>query len=193
MRSPRSLLALCLATLSLAGACAGAPPVIRDEIARSPRGVVTIVFFTDFQCPFCRRTHEALAPLLERHEGRVRLVLRHVPLRSHPDARTAARAAVCGERLGAGDAVAHDLFRAPDLGERAVVDLAISRGLARAAFEACLADAATEARIARDTEAFDSVEGDGVPLLWIGGRRLDGAQSRGALEEAIEEALAEAR
>ena len=192
MRPPRPLLALCFVLVSLA-ACAGAPPVIRDEIARTPRGVVTVVFFTDFQCPFCRRTHEALAPLLERHGGRVRLVLRHVPLRSHPDARTAARAAIRAARLGAGDAVAHALCRASDLGERAVVDLATARGLDRAAFEACMTDAATEARIDRDTEAFDSVEGDGVPLLWIGSRRLDGAQPRAALEDALDEAFADAR
>src|SRR5215207_385238 len=98
------------------------PPVIRDEIARTAQvnaGAATVVFFTDFQCPYCRKTHAALAPLLEARHGRVRVVLRHVPLARHPDARTAARAAICVERLTRELTAdyAHALFGAVDLSE----------------------------------------------------------------------------
>src|SRR5262245_48460214 len=131
-----ALIFLCGALLS----CAGVPPPIRDELARAPRGTVTVISFTDFQCPFCRRTHAALAPLVAQHRGRVRVVLRHVPLRMHPDARTAARAAVCTESLPAAEAVADALYQSPDLGEAACEAIALERGADRDAYQRCVAD-----------------------------------------------------
>lgn len=185
------LLALALALLAGVIASCGAttPPVIRDELLRAPRGVVTIVFFTDFQCPFCRRTHAALAPLLRRYEGRVRVVLRHVPLPMHPDARTAARAAVCGEATGARAELVHALFEAPDLGEAATETVAVEAGAERDAYRRCVSDPATEARIDRDSKMLDAVAGDGVPLLYVDRTRLDGAQSTSSLDAAIRDAL----
>jgi predicted DsbA family dithiol-disulfide isomerase len=174
----------------LASSCGGGvPPAIRDELARAPRGTVTVVFFTDFQCPFCRRTHAALAPLVAERQGRVRVVTRHVPLHMHPDARTAARAAVCTETLVAHDAVLDALYRAPDLGEAACAEIAVEHGADRAAFDRCVADPSTDARIDRDTAIFHSIGGDGVPMLYVDRTLLDGAQSRRSLEAAIDAAL----
>ncbi|MBS2017354.1 MAG: thioredoxin domain-containing protein [Deltaproteobacteria bacterium] len=182
--------------ITLTACGASLPSVIRDEMASAPHGVVTIVFFTDFQCPHCRRTHAALAPLLEQYQGKVRLVLRHVPLKMHRDARTAARAATCGEKLGAGAVqgidLPHALFMASDLGDQATEALVLERGVDRDAYRRCLADPATEARIQRDDHMLDEVGGEGVPLLFVGSRRLDGAQSREALASAIEAELSAA-
>jgi predicted DsbA family dithiol-disulfide isomerase len=181
-------------TLVLTACGASLPSVIQDELARAPHGVVTIVFFTDFECPHCRRTHAALAPLLEQHKGKVRVVIRHVPLKMHLHARTAARAAVCGETLGAGEAhgidLVHAFFTADDLGEPSTEALVLERGVDRDAYRKCLVDPATEARIDRDDHMLDEVGGRGVPLLFVGRQRLDGAQSRGSLASAIDEELA---
>lgn len=178
-----------LALLSLVACAGGLPPAVRDELARAPRGTVTIVFFTDFQCPFCRRTHAALAPLVAERQGRVRVVLRHVPLHMHPDARTAARAAVCTESLPAREAVVDALYRAPDLGEAACVEIALEHGAERAAYERCVADPTTDARIDRDTSMFRELGGDGVPMMFVEGALLDGSQTRRSLETAIDDAL----
>lgn len=170
-------------------ACGGGavPSVVRDEMARTTsRGVVTVIMFTDFQCPFCRRTHAALASILAEQPGRVRLVIRHVPLRMHPDARTAARAAVCGEALGAREDLVSALYAAPDLGEQACEEMAAERGVDRERFQRCVADPATDARIDRDTAMLDELKGDGVPLLYVGRLRLDGSQTRRSLMTAIE-------
>jgi protein-disulfide isomerase len=179
---------------ALAGCGADLPPVIRDEItmtAQVKKGAATLVFFTDFQCPHCRRTHAALAPLLYARRDRVRLVLRHVPLPRHPDARGAARAAICVERIARPllDDYAHALFEAPDLSEAACETMAVDRGIDRDRFQQCLSDPATAARLDRDLAAFDAVKGDGVPLLYVGQTRLEGAQSAPALEAALEDAL----
>ena len=184
---------LLASALALSSCMPGAPAPIRDEIARSPRGTVTVVFFTDFQCPFCRRTHAALVPVLAQRAGRVRVVLRHVPLDMHPDARTAARAAVCTESLPPPQraAVVDALYRAPDLGDAACEEIAVERGADRDAYRHCVVDPATDARIDHDTAAFRALGGDGVPLMYVDRTLLDGSQTRRDLETAIDEALRE--
>jgi predicted DsbA family dithiol-disulfide isomerase len=175
-------------------ACGGhVPAVVRDEIARAPKGVATIVFFTDFQCPFCKRTHAALAPLLEGRRGRVRVVYKHVPLPSHPDALAAARAAICGERITGTTALADALMASLDLGDEAIETLAAARGVDRETLRRCVSEPAVDARLEADLAAFDAVDGDGVPLLYVGTRRLDGAQPRRVLAAALDDALAAAR
>jgi len=183
--------------VSMLSACGGGlPSVIREEMATTSQvkaGAATVVFFSDFQCPFCRRTHAALAPIVAARHDRVRVVVRHVPLPRHPDARTAARAAVCVERLTPpliGDYV-HALFESQDLSEAACEELAVERGVDRARFQQCLADPSTDARIEHDIAMFDAIKGDGVPLMYVGRARLEGGQSRAALESAIDAAIAE--
>jgi protein-disulfide isomerase len=185
-------IALCLAIV----ACGGELPlVIKDELAKTSQtkpGAATIVFFTDFQCPFCRKTHAELAPLLEgENRARIRLVFRHVPLNRHPDARSAARAAVCVETLTPDLLIdyAHALFATQDLSEANCEALAIERGIDKTRYQECLSGARTAARIDQDGAMFDAARGTGVPLLYIGSIRLDGAQSRSSLEAAIDESL----
>jgi len=187
----RGALAIFVLASALVSCAPSVPPIIRDELARAPRGTVTVVSFTDFQCPFCRRTHAALAPMVAQREGRVRVVLRHVPLNMHPDARTAARAAVCGEPLAAYEDLVNALYTAPDLGEAAVEDLAVARGADREQFKRCVAEPATDARIDRDTAMYRALDGSGVPLLYVGRTRIDGAPSRSGLEAAIDDASRE--
>jgi protein-disulfide isomerase len=171
----------------------GLPEPIAREIAASPKGVVTIVDFIDFECPFCRSTHEELAPLLAEHKGRVRVVRKQVPFSHiHPHANDAARAAHCGEALGRGDEMADALVatEVEKMTPDGLEDVAESVGLARDAFRACVADPATEARIQADREAFRAARGKGLPTIWVNDQKLEGAQSREELARALEAALA---
>jgi len=179
-----------VAALGMASCGAQVPQAIKDEMtvtqARAP-GATTLVFFTDFQCPYCRKTHVALAPLLEQRP--VRVVLRHVPLARHPDAKTAARAAICVEAIAPEKTLsyAHALFTAPDLGEAACEEVAVTTsGIDRETFRRCVTDGSTDARIERDLAMYEAVGGDGVPLLFVGRTRLEGMQSRSSLETALD-------
>jgi protein-disulfide isomerase len=184
-----SVLAFFLSATSCGGSL---HPSLREEIARSPRGTATVVFFTDFQCPFCRRTHAALEEAIADKRDRVRVVLKHVPLRGHPDARTAARAAVCAGEQNVD--LAQPLFAASDLSASACEDLAVSRGVDRQRYRACVSAPATDARIDQDTELlFEGLDGDGVPVLFVGKTRLEGEQARNSLASAIDAALREER
>lgn len=64
-------------------------------------GEIAIVEFSDFQCPACRASQEPLNDILERYEGRVRLIYRHLPLTTiHPNAQAAAEAAEAAHLQG---------------------------------------------------------------------------------------------
>lgn len=166
--------------------------VVVREMAATPKGQVTVVDFVDFECPFCRMTHEAIAPVLQKHAARVRVVRKQVPLRSiHVHAMDAARAACCGEKLGKGDAMAEALFSAPgdDLTPAGCEKIAASIGLDAAAFGACFKDPAIEARIEREIAEFKSSGGRGLPTIWIDDKKFVGAQDAETLEQAIVQAL----
>jgi uncharacterized membrane protein/predicted DsbA family dithiol-disulfide isomerase len=168
------------------------PGAIVAEQERTPAGQVTVVDFVDFECPFCRMTHAALEPILEAHSGRVRLVRKQVPLRMHPHALDAARAACCAERLGKGDAMANALFSAPveDLTPEGCEKIALSVGLFSEPYRACIADPKTDKRIEADRATFKAARGYALPTIWVGARQLIGAQSGPELEGAIGAALA---
>lgn len=170
------------------------PAAIRAEIARTPPGKVTVVDFVDFECPYCRMTHAALAPLLRSHADRLRVARRQVPLRSHEHALDASRAACCGERLGAGDALADALFAAPveELTPQGCEKLAAGVGVAIEPYRACVADPRTDESIEADRAEFKAAGGRALPTIWIGKVQLVGAQPAEALEKALTDALANA-
>jgi protein-disulfide isomerase len=173
------------------------PALIAQEIQNAPKGKATVVEFVDFECPFCRDEYSDLAPMLEASKDRVHVVRKLVPLtRIHPHALEAARAACCGETLGKGDAMADALFRAPveELTTEGCEKIAAELGLNPSQYEACMSDPKTADRIASDRQEFDhaAAKGDGLPLLWIGERKMMGAQGPGALQRALEQAIAKA-
>ncbi len=189
------------------------PDAILKEMEATPTGKVTIVDFVDFQCPYCRMMHATLSPLIARDHDRVRVVRKNMPLtRIHIHADIAARAEVCGEKLsGNGPADSHEampgataapgppadalverLFSMPEdeLVQENIVTAAKEVGLDAAAFTSCLTDATTDARLAEDAAAFKSVGGRGLPLLYIGAHRVEGAQDGPAVDTALRQAEA---
>ena len=159
-------------------------------MARTPAGQVTVVEFVDFECVFCRRAHLAISTVVARHATQVRLVRKQVPLtRRHPHAADAARAAVCAEDLGKGDAMADALFRASDLTPQGIEALATGLGMDGAALHTCIASPETTRRIKQDRADFDGIEGDGVPIVFVGAERLDGVPAEAEFEAAIVRAL----
>jgi uncharacterized membrane protein/protein-disulfide isomerase len=173
------------------------PAVIAREIQRAPKGYATIVEFVDFECPFCRDEYGDLAPMLEASKEKVHVVRKFVPLtRIHPHALDAAKAACCGEALGKGDAMADALFRAPveELTASGCERIARDVGLDMTEYGACIADPKTAEHLASDRADFDrtAAKGDGLPLLWIGEKKLMGAQDPEALRHAIDQAITKA-
>jgi uncharacterized membrane protein/predicted DsbA family dithiol-disulfide isomerase len=190
-----ALLAVAPAVPLIGGFLVGpVPRVIRDEIAQTPRGMVTVVDFVDFECPFCRMTHAELQPLLASRRGQVRLVRRQVPLKMHVHAMDAARAACCAEKEGQGEAMADALFTAPvdDLTPEGCETIAGRVGLPLDAYRACVSDPATDALIAADKAEFQAAGGYALPTLWIGDVPIVGSRPRESLEQALDRAAVRA-
>jgi uncharacterized membrane protein/predicted DsbA family dithiol-disulfide isomerase len=167
------------------------PPVIADEMRKTPRGQVTVVDFVDFECPFCRMTHADFGPILEQNKAKVRVARKHVPLRMHAHAMDAARAACCGERLGKADEMAEALFTAPitELTPEGCEDIAVKHGLDLARFKDCVKDPEIDARIRADGETFRAARGHGLPTIFIDGAKLEGAQERATLQTTLDGAI----
>jgi uncharacterized membrane protein len=191
------LRALCCAIPLIAGALVlvvgpRLPRSVPDPIARAEAELsgsqVLVLDFVDFECPFCRRMHENLKPLLDAHPGKFRVVRKHVPLAMHPFARGAARAAICAEKQGKGDAYAELLMVQPedDLIEFAFEKLARKLELNEQNFRACVKDPETEARIERDRADYKTCEGSGLPMIYLGRERLFGLMETAELAPKVE-------
>ena len=168
------------------------PAPIAEEIAKTPKGKVTVVDFVDFECPFCRETHVEFRPILEQNKDKLRIVRKNVPLtRIHPHAMDAARAACCGEVLGKGDAFAEALIStsAEELTRDGCEKIAQELGLDVDRFRACVGAPETEARIKADSDAFKGSGGHGLPTIWINEQKLEGGQDEATLEAAVRSAI----
>ncbi|MDB4996494.1 MAG: hypothetical protein JWM74_3926 [Myxococcaceae bacterium] len=167
------------------------PPVVAEEMRKTPRGKVTVVDFVDFECPFCRMTHTDFAPLLEARKDKVRVARKNVPLRMHVHAMDAARAACCGEKLGKGDEIADALFAAPptELTPEGLEQIAVKHGLDLARFKECFTSSDCEARIKADMDMFHAAGGHGLPTIFIDGMKLEGAQDPEVLKSALDRAI----
>jgi protein-disulfide isomerase/uncharacterized membrane protein len=162
------------------------PDVIRRE--QTP-GVATVVEFVDFECPFCRRQQEAIAPVIASYEGRVRLVRRNVPLSFHEHAREAARAQCCAEEQGRGDRMAEALFTSEDLTPQGCERLAQRLSLDMATYRSCLASRRPDVLLERDANDARAAGVGGLPTLWIGREKFEGFTAADALRSSIDRAL----
>jgi len=178
-----------------------APPVVRVEVPidrAAIRGAadapVTIVEFSDFHCPFCKRVQPTLAQLLERYPGKVKLAYRDFPIDSlHPQARRAAEAARCARDQGKFWEYHDLLFAGPASGAPEDLErFAGQVGLDVAAFGGCLAGGTHRAAVQRDVDEAARLGLSGTPAFFINGRPLTGAQPLEAFARVIEEELAAA-
>jgi len=180
-----------------------APPPFRAEvdIATAPvRGTatapVTIVEYSDFHCPFCRRVQPTLTALLEKYPGKVRLVYKHLPLDGlHPQARRVSEAAWCAGKQDKfwsfHDAVYAD--SGSDASDNTLTRYATTAGLDPAAFTTCLADPETKAAIQRDVAEGEALGLNSTPGFFVNGREVRGAQPIEAFEALIDEELRSVR
>lgn len=153
---------------------------------------VTIVLFSDFECPYCQRVMPALEQTLEAYPEQVRLAYRHLPLSSlHPHALAAARAGVCAEAQGQFwpflSAVFADDKPLEPLELRSV---ARSVKLDEPAFDACLTSDETKRRVDADVAEADVLGLSSTPSLLINGRLVRGAVPASALAEVIDDEIA---
>jgi protein-disulfide isomerase len=170
-----------------------AAPVDVDTTGRPSLGSdtapVTLVEFTDYECPFCKHHfQETYDSILVEYGGRVRYVVRNFPLAIHGRAQKAAEGAECANDQGRFWKY-HDLLfqRAPALGRDSLMAYAAHVGLDVAAFTKCLDSGEKAAVVARDSKDGAKYGVRGTPTFFINGRILIGAQPLEAFRPYIED------
>ena len=153
-----------------------------------PEARVTIVEFSDFECPFCRKLQPVLRKVLERWPNEVRRVYKHFPLDRHRHAFGASKAAVCADKQGRFWEFHDALYReGQDMSPQGVASVAKALGLELGPFEACLRDERTGAAVQADRSLAGRAGVRGTPTLFVNGRRL---QVPSQLESEVEALLA---
>ena len=157
-------------------AATGAEPDDGGSPARgAAKPIVTIVEFSDFECPFCRQVQDTLKRISERYTGEVRFVFKHLPSEGHRNALPAARAAWCAGEQDRFWQFHEALFAAPNLSESAFIEIATRLGLGREKFESCLNAERSRAAIVKDIELARRYRVDSTPSFLINGRLVKGA------------------
>ena len=171
-----------------------APFTIVPAMTKGPADApVTIVEFSDYQCPACRRAQQALSVVLGEFPGRVRLVYKDFPLRFHAGAEPAAVAARCAAEHGRFWEY-HDFLwiTQPAFARDDLLLYATRLGLPREAFAACLDAGRYRAAVAGDVREGHAAGVTGTPTFFVNGRRMVGIQSIETFREAVQDALDDA-
>ena len=175
------------------------PPVVRVQVSTDGapiRGTadapVTLVEFSDFHCPFCKRVQPTLTKVLEKYPGKVRLLFRHLPLDAlHPQARRAAEASWCAQDQGKFWEY-HDLLfaNAPKAAQDDLKHYAEQIDLDLNKFESCLSRNVHRDSVQLDIDEVTKLGMSGTPAFFINGRPLSGAQPLEKFVKVIDEELA---
>ncbi len=171
----------------------------------SPDAPVTIVEYSDYQCPYCLRHAQSTLPLLQEYidAGVVRYIFKDFPISSiHPQAQKAHEAARCARELGGDEAywTMHDLlfeyqqsWATPPLPEHtdALKELVAEAGLPQAEFDECLDSGRHEDAVLAELAEGTELGVRGTPAFFLNGRPLSGAQPIAVFRAVIEQLLAE--
>ena len=164
-------------------------PVIGDA-----RALVTIVAFTDYECPYCAKAEKTMLTLRAELGEDVRVVVAARPLPMHEHAGAAARAFLAAAEQGKAEAMHARLFADPAaLDDAGLLASARAIGLDIAAFEAARAGTATAAALARAETLASSLGVHGTPTFFVNGRRLVGARPYEAFRALVEQERRHAR
>jgi protein-disulfide isomerase len=151
---------------------------------------ITIVEFSDFQCPFCRATEPTLKELRSKYGDKIRLVYMDYPLPMHAHALDAARAARCAGEQGKFWPYHDALFA--DQQKLSPADLkatAQTLGLDTGKFDGCLDQSKYTEQVNHDEAQGKQIGINGTPGFFVNGRLISGAQKADVFEEMIDDDL----
>jgi protein-disulfide isomerase len=175
-----------------------APPIFRADVSiagayeKGPKDApITLVEFSDFHCPFCKRAEPTVKQILAKYDGKIHFVYRDFPIDSlHPQARAASEAARCAGEQGKFWEF-HDKIYAgdPDATGPTMQLYAKQVGLDAEKFEACRSSRKYQAPVQADIAQGTKLGVNGTPGFFINGRFLSGAQPIDEFSKIIDEEL----
>lgn len=152
---------------------------------------ITVVEYSEFQCPFCSRVMPDVKKVLAEFKGKIRWVVRDFPLSFHDRAKPAAIAAKCAAEQGKYWHMYTQLFENQrNLADNDLKSYADKIGLDKGKYEKCVANPApVEAKIAKNMETGAQLGVSGTPAFFINGRRLSGAMPYSEFKRIIDDEM----
>ncbi len=165
---------------------------VDDDPSQGTKGApITLIEFSDFQCPYCKKTRPTLERLLNEYKGKINYVFRDFPLSFHDQAKVAANAATCAGEQGKywefnkllwekqGKTMGGEIF-----------NIATTVGVNNDKFKACVESKKYFSEIDKDQSDGDKAGVSGTPAYFINGIFLNGARPYEDFKEIIDEELA---
>ena len=162
-----------------------------DAIKGNPKAPITIVEFSEFQCPFCSRVVPTMKQIEETYGNKVRFVFKHNPLPFHADAPLASQAALAAGEQGKFWPM-HDAMFAnqKELKRESLEKYAQEIGLNMGKFKAALDANKFKEQIDANMAQAKELQANGTPHFFVNGRRVKGAQPFESFKKIIDEELA---
>jgi predicted DsbA family dithiol-disulfide isomerase len=154
---------------------------------------VSIVVFSDFQCPFCSKIQPLLDEILKNNPDKVKIVFKHLPLQMHKQAKPAALATIAAHEQGKFWQMHDALFAlGKKINQETIEKAAQDIGLDMDKFKKDLATPATQNKLKKDMTDAGKAGVSGTPTLFINGRQVKG---RGAdvLQKMIDQELSSSK
>lgn len=153
---------------------------------------VTIIEYSEYQCPFCERVQPTMKRLLKDYQGKIRWIVRDFPLGFHNRARPAAIAARCAKDQGKYWEMYEELFKnQKKLEDADLKKYAGTIGLDMKKYEDCVANPAKQVEIIEaNMRSGEKVGVTGTPAYFVNGRRLSGALPYEEFKKVIDSELA---
>ena len=171
------------------------PPRFEIAVGASPAqgpadAPITLVEFSDYECPFCKAAAPILKQVQERYPTQLRLVYKNFPIDSHPKAKPAAEAAMCAAEQGKFWEYDQKLFeKAPQIGVEYLAPIAVEAGLDKAKFEECLNSHRTAAAVQADLDAGKKAGVVGTPSFFVNGVPIAAGRTLNDFAKAIDAEL----
>ncbi len=152
---------------------------------------ITLVEFSDFECPFCSRFHPTVTQALKEYGNKIRVVYKHFPLSFHPQAQKAAEASECASEQGKFWEMHDKMFENQQLlGLEQFKKWARELKLNGSKFDTCLDSGKYAAKVAADQQEGEAKGVGGTPATFVNGQMISGAVPYATLKQAIDQALA---
>lgn len=168
---------------------------VDDDPSLGTKGAaVTIIEFTDYQCPFCAKARPTVKQLVKEYGDKIHYVLRDYPLEFHPLAKKAAEAAQCAGDQGKYWEFSEALWtHQPALEPEKLKEYAVELKLDSAKFNDCLDQGKYSAEVDKDAADGAKAGVNGTPSFFINGTPLFGAQPIEKFREVVDKALEKAK
>ncbi|UCD03461.1 MAG: DsbA family protein [Candidatus Aenigmatarchaeota archaeon] len=174
-----------------------APPTVQvsvddDAVLGEANAPITMIEFSDYECPFCTRFWEQTLPQIKTNyidTGKVKFVYRDFPLSFHPNAQKAAEAAECAGEQGMYWEMHDKLFETGQLDVSSLKQHAVNLNLDSSQFDSCLDSGKYASEVQKDMQEGASAGVSGTPTFFINGIKVVGAQPYAAFQQVIDAQL----